>query len=239
MHKRLLQLLRDNAQRTPQGLRMEQTASGDNPAATIYLYDIIDPYWGVSAAEVVKQIAGLHGTPIHLRINSPGGDVFDGRAIATAIAQHGDVTAWIDGLAASAATYVATAAKTVNMADGAFFMIHEAWTFAYGNKHDLADTVALLDKIDQSIVADYARKTGQTAEQIAAWLQAETWFDATEAKDAGFIDAIVQGEKAQNAWNLSAYDHAPKALTEPTQQPEHEQLRATCERRLRLLLPNA
>ena len=242
MHKRLLQLLRDNAQRPPQGLRMEETAE----AATIYLYDVIDPYWGVSATEVVKQIAGLHGTPINLRINSPGGDVFDGRAIATAIAQHGNVTAWIDGLAASAATYVATAAKTVNMAEGAFFMIHEAWTLAYGNKKDLIDTAALLDKIDLSIINDYARKTGQLTDQLTAWMQAETWFDATEAKANGFVDAIVDGAQASNtasntAWNLTAYANTPKALLElkpaPQPEPDHEHIKAACERRLRLYEP--
>lgn len=237
MHKRLLQLLRDNAQRQPQGLRMEQTAE----AATIYLYDVIDPYWGISATEVVKQIAGLHGTPIHLRINSPGGDVFDGRAIATAIAQHGNVTAWIDGLAASAATYVATAAKTVNMAEGAFFMIHEAWTYAYGNKRDLTDTAALLDKIDQSIVNDYARKTGQATDQLNTWMQAETWFDASEAKSNGFVDAIVDSATASNSWNLSAYANTPKALLEPAKQPEpepdHEHIKAAVDRRMRLYEP--
>ena len=242
MHKRLLQLLRDNAQRPPQGLRMEQSTGGDNPAATIYLYDVIDPYWGISATEVVKQIAGLHGTLINLRINSPGGDVFDGRAIATAIAQHGNVTAWIDGLAASAATYVATAAKTVNMADGAFFMIHEAWTLAYGNKQDLIDTAALLDKIDQSIINDYARKTGQTTDQLTTWMQAETWFDATEAKANGFVDAIVDGAQASNtAWNLSAYANTPKALLEPKPapqpEPDHEHIKAACERRMRIFTP--
>lgn len=236
MHKRLLQLLRDNAQRQPTGLRMERSTE----AATLYLYDVIDPYWGISASEIVKQIAELKGTPIHLRINSPGGDVFDGRAIATAIAQHGNVTAWIDGLAASAATYVATAAKEVNMADGAFWMIHEAWTLTYGNKRDLAETITLLDKIDQSIVADYARKTGQTSDQLAAWMAAETWFDANEAKDAGFVDAIVQGETVSNNWNLSAFENAPKALTQPKQsEPNIEPLRTQAERRLRLLAPIA
>lgn len=234
MHSRLLQLLRDNATREPTGLRMEASAD----ATTIYLYDVIDPYWGISATEVVKQIVGLKDTAINLRINSPGGDVFDGRAIATAIAQHGNVTAWIDGLAASAATYVATAAKTVNMAEGAFFMVHEAWTLAYGNKHDLGKTADLLDKIDQSIVNDYAKKTGQSADQIIEWMQAETWFSAAEAKDNGFIDAIVDGETASNQWNLSAYSNAPQALTAPKQdEPDYQHIRDACERRLRLLTP--
>lgn len=246
--KRLLQLLRDNAQRPPQGLRMEQAAEG--AAATLYLYDIIDPWWGVSAAEVVKQLAGLAGQAVNLRINSPGGDVFEARAMAAAIAQHGNVTAWVDGVAASAATYVATAAKQVNIAEGAFFMIHEAWTFAYGNKRDLTDTAALLDKVDQSIVADYVRKTGKATDEIAAWMAAETWFTAQEAKDNGFADAIFAGPEATasastTSWNLSAFEHAPKAAAQKPQKTQadidamREPLRSQAERRLRLLLPNA
>lgn len=242
MHKRLLQLLRDNAQRETKGLRMETT----DEAVTLYLYDVIDAYWGVSAEEIVKQIAALKGTPTHLRINSPGGDVFEGRAMAAAIAQHGNVTAWVDGLAASAATYVATAARQVNIAEGAFFMIHDAWTFAYGNKRDLIDTAALLDKVDQSIVADYVRKTGKAADEIAAWMAAETWFTAQEAKDNGFADAVFAGPEANaSTWNLSAFEHAPQAATQkpqPTQadiEAQREPLRAQSERRLRLLLPNA
>lgn len=237
MHKRLLQLLRDNAQRPAQGLRMEDGAD----AATLYLYDIIDPWWGISAAEVVKQLAGLADKPVHLRINSPGGDVFEARAMAAAIAQHGNVTAWIDGVAASAATYVAIAAQTVNMADGAFFMIHEAWSLGYGNKHDLTALADLLDKIDGTIVQDYARKTGQTTDQLTAWMQAETWFTGAEAKAAGFVDALVAGGAEQNTgtaqartWNLAAFEHAPAALLTPAE-PDHEPFRASAERRLRLL----
>lgn len=240
MHKRLLQLLRDNAQRPPQGLRMEQT----DQSATLYLYDIIDSYWGVSAAEVAKQLASLAGQAVNLRINSPGGDVFEARAMAAAIAQHGNVTAWIDGVAASAATYVATAAKTVNMAEGAFFMIHEAWSIGYGNKHDLTAMAGLLDKIDGTIVQDYARKTGQPADQLTAWMQAETWFTAAEAQANGFVDAVVPGGAAQEptaqarTWNLAAYEHAPKALLDPPPQEDlHEPIRAQVERRLRLLEP--
>lgn len=237
MHKRLLQLLRDNAKRTESGLRMEPGAE----AATLYLYDVIDPYFGVSALDFNQALTGLNGQKVNLHINSPGGDVFEARAMATAIARHGDVTVWIDGLAASAATYVALAGKKINISEGAFFMIHEAWTLAYGNKNDLTATAALLDKIDQSILADYGRKTGQTSDQITAWMAAETWFNATEALANGFVDAVVPVDSgsASNraAWNLGAYEHAPQALTEPTQppEPEIEPLRTQAARRLRLL----
>lgn len=234
MHKRLLQLLRDNAQRDQSPLRVENSVDANE--ATIYLYDVIDPYWGVSATDFNKALAELNGKPVALRINSPGGDVFDGRAMATAIAQHGNVTAYIDGIAASAATYVALAAKNVQIADGAFFMIHNAWTLAYGNKNDLAETAALLDKIDAAIINDYIKKTGKTSEEIAAWMNAETWFSAQEAVDHGFADSLFNGADAQDrAWDLSAYEHAPKALTEKKpEEPIANPYRAQAEHRMRL-----
>jgi len=202
--KKLVQLIRNNASREPAKVRAE----GDE--TTIYLYDVIDDYWGVSAADITKALSELKGKSVSLRINSPGGDVFAGRAMATAIAQHGDVTAYIDGLAASAATYVAIAAKNVVMADGGFFMIHNAWTMAYGNKHELKETAGLLDKIDQTIVNDYAKKSGKSADEIVAWMDAETWFTAQEALDNGFVNSVTTAAKAENKWDLSAYANAPK-----------------------------
>ena len=240
MHKRLLQLLRDNAARDQSPIKIEQSAD----SATMYLYDVIDPFWGIAAVDFNKELMALKGKPVNLRINSPGGDVFDGRAMATAIAQHGNVTAYIDGLAASAATYVAIAAKQVHMADGAFFMVHNAWTMGFGNKKDFADLIKLLDKIDQSIINDYAKKTGKTTDELATMMEAETWLTAQEALDAGFVDQVFDGSSAENkAWNLSAYEHAPTALTEakptaaPTPDPEKDitEYRQQAARRLRLL----
>lgn len=202
--KKLVQLIRNNAGREPAKIRAE----GED--ATLYLYDVIDPYWGVGASEFNKALASLNGKKVTLRVNSPGGDVFDGRAMAAAIAQHGNVHAVIEGLAASAATYVTAACATVTIAAGSFYMIHEAWTMAYGNKSDLTQTAALLGKIDDSIVADYAKKTGKSNDEIIAWMQAETWFTAEEAVENGFVDSISEVAKVENKWNLSAYNNAPK-----------------------------
>lgn len=206
--KKLVQLIRNNAAREPAKIRAE----GED--AVLYLYDVIDPYWGVGAAEFNKALAGMGGKKVTLRVNSPGGDVFDGRAMAAAIAQHGNVHAVIEGLAASAATYVTAACASVSIAAGSFYMIHEAWTMAYGNKADLTQTAALLGKIDDSIVADYARKTGKSNEEIVAWMQAETWFTADEAVANGFVDSISEVAKVENKWNLSAYNNAPQ-IVEP------------------------
>ncbi|SHL10579.1 ATP-dependent protease ClpP, protease subunit [Nitrosospira sp. Nsp11] len=233
MHKRLLQLLRDNAKREQSPLKVENAAE----SATIYLYDVIDPYFGVGALDFNKELAALKGKPVNLRINSPGGDVFDGRAMATAIAQHGDVTAYIDGWAASAATYVAIAAKTVNIVEGGFFMIHNAWTLGYGNKHDFLTLADLLEKLDQSIINDYVKKTGKTTDEIVEWMDAETWFTAKEAADHGFVDTVFNGAKVENKWNLSAYQNAPKPTEKvaPADSALWMQQRENAERRLRLL----
>ncbi|MFL9899050.1 Clp protease ClpP [Paraburkholderia fungorum] len=189
--------------------RVSNAADGTD----IYLYDTIGGWYGIAVQDVIKELKDAKGA-VNLRINSPGGDAFDGRALATAIQQHGNVTAHIDGLAASAATYVALAAKAVNIADGAFMMVHNAWTVAVGNAAELGDTIAMLQKIDASIANDYAAKTGKTLDEVKAWMDAETWFTAQEAKDAGLVDNIVAAKSADNRWDLGAYRNAPRSLTE-------------------------
>jgi len=205
--------------------RVNNTASGTD----IYLYDTIGGWNGIAAQDVIKELNNTKGASVNLRINSPGGDAFDGRALATAIQQHGNVTAHIDGIAASAATYVALAAKTVNIAEGAFMMVHKAWTVAVGNASDLADTITLLQKIDQSIANDYAAKTGKAMDVVTGWMSAETWFTAQEAKEVGLVDNIVATKSASNKWDLSAYKNAPSTLT------DHDYAAADRQRRVLML----
>ena len=152
---------------------------------------------------------------IHLRINSPGGDVFAARAMATAIRAHqSKVIAHIDGIAASAASYVALAADEIEIAAGAFVMIHRAWGVGFGTSEDMRQLADLLDKVDGEIEADYVRETGNTAEAIAVWMDAETWFTADEAVSNGFADRITEGAKAQALWNLAAFDRPPPMAAE-------------------------
>lgn len=210
MRSRLTALVAGNKE-TPK--RYEIQTKSDGTEATIYLYDLIDAYWGVSAQAFVRDLNGLTASTIHLRINSPGGDVFEGRAIATAIAQHSaTVVAHVDGLAASAASFIAIAADRVEMAQGSFLMIHKASAFAYGNADELKDLVALLEKVDGSLVAEYVKKTGKTAEAIAEWMADETWFTAEEAVAEGFADAVAsQDDAVSNSWDLSVFANAPTA----------------------------
>lgn len=229
----MLQLIRDNPTRN--AVRID---AGDDEA-TIYVYDVIDDYWGISAKAFAEAMAAVAGKTVHLRINSPGGDVFAARAMVTAVRGHqGKVIAHIDGVAASAASFLALAAAEVEMTQGAFFMIHYAWTLAMGNAQDLRKTADILEKVDASIVADYQRKTRKSEDEIAAWMEAETWFTAEEAKAVGFVDRVIDGAPLENRWNLAAYDKAPEAAKHPEPDPVERELaesRAHLERRLRLL----
>lgn len=216
-------LMRDNATQGKHGCKAVRNGVDE---ATIYIYDMIDPYWGVSATEFIAALNGVSDAKVlHLRINSPGGDVFEGRAIVEAIKRFGGKTiAHIDSLAASAASSIAIAADEVEIAAGAFFMIHNASGMVWGDKKTMRDTADLLEKVEGTIVNDYIAKSGKTAEEIVAWMDAETWFTGDEAVAAGFADrtsAVPEGA-TNKAWNLAAFDKAPKALTEAPKPTEPE-----------------
>lgn len=180
--------------------------------ATLYIYDMISADWGISALAVIEAIAQINDSEtLNVRISSPGGDVFESRAIMAAIARFpGKTIAHIDGVCASAATSIALACGEVSMSDGGFFMIHNASGMAWGDKQDLRDMADLLEKIEGVIVADYTGKTGKDAAEIVAMMDVETWMTADQALEHGFIDRIEPGKaKPGNTWNLSAYAKAP------------------------------
>ncbi len=225
MNRKLFALARDNDKRGA-GIRSEVS---DDDTTTIYVYDVIDSFWGVSAADFTRELAAAKTGKVVLRINSPGGDVFEARAMMTAIAEHpATFTAKIDGLAASAATALTLACDTVEIADGGFYMIHQAWTFAMGNADDLTATAALLSKIDDQLVKGYVDKSGKPDAEVRALMKAETWFDAEEAVAAGFADSKIEvtakGDKTAKAsariYDFSAFANPPKALTEPEPKAE-------------------
>lgn len=216
---KILQLYRDNAARAKQPVNLVRNAA----EASLYIYDVIDAYWGVSALSVVDALARAGDAEVlHVYINSPGGDVFEGRAIMAAISRFaGKTIAHVDSLCASAATGIALACNEVEMSEGAFFMIHNASGMAWGDKTALRETADLLEQVEGSIIGDYTAKTGKSAEEIVAWMEAETWFDAAAALENGFIDRITAAPaktgKAGNAWNLTAYAKAPADLIAPVE----------------------
>ena len=197
--------------------------------ATIYIYDVIDADWGVGAKDVLAALSPLASVELlNIRVNSPGGDVFEGRAIMEAIKRFaGKTVAHIDSLAASAATSIALAADEVVMSDGALFMIHNASGLVWGDKTAMRDTADLLEKVEGSIVTDYTTKTGKPVADIVAMMDAETWMTAQEALAHGFVDRIATYSKAAataqaTTWNLAAFAKAPQQPAQqqtPAQQP--------------------
>jgi ATP-dependent Clp endopeptidase proteolytic subunit ClpP len=172
-------------------LEIRNLVSGE---VEILLYDEIG-FWGVTAKEFVAALAGITANQITVRINSPGGDVFDGLAIYNALKAHpATIKTNVEGLAASAASFIALAGDTVNIAPAAFMMIHKAWGFAIGNADDFRDMVVTLDKIDGQLADIYAKKTGKTKDEMLALMKGEadgTWFTADEAKALGLVDAVT------------------------------------------------
>ena len=219
---RLLNLLARNRRRGE-----FKAESGGDTGNTIWLYDVIvstemDAEWcgGVAADTFAKTLLGMSG-PVTIRVNSPGGDVFAGRAMAQAIRDYAEpVTVQVDGCAASAATFITSAADRTVMAPGAMLMIHKAWTVAWGNADEIGAVAALLGKIDGTIAASYAAsatKRGVEPADFAALMAAETWMTEQEAIEMGLADEILQGAdksasaQARARWDLSAYAGAPAA----------------------------
>lgn len=171
--------------------------------AEIWLYDEIGGGgWfneGISAKKFADDLNAMGKlNTITVRINSPGGDVFDGIAIYNILKQNSArVIVNIDGLAASIASVIAMAGDEIHMADNALMMIHEAWTMGMGNAGDFREIADRLDKVNGSILGTYQKKTGKDQQELADMMAAETWMNAQEALDMGFVDNV--GEPLQMA----------------------------------------
>lgn len=202
-------------------------AKAEADEATIYLYDMIvnnddEAAWfgGVSPQSFIKALNELKAGTIHLRVNSPGGSVFAARAIEQAIREHkSTIVAHIDGLAASAASFLIMAADQIHMAPGSFLMIHKAWTMMYGNADDLRKEAGLLDQVDSSLVKTYAKRSNQEEASIVTWMAEETWLEASKAVELGFADQVAEDSPGnRSSWDLSAYQHPPEVEPSPPEE---------------------
>lgn len=194
----------------------------------------------MSAKEFAKALSGISATKINLYLNSPGGDVFEARAIKAQLDRlSAEITVYVDGVAASAATFVMLAGDKIKIARGALIMVHKAWSWAVGNADDMRATAELLDKVDLQIANDYRAKTGADAETVEAWMAAETWFTEDEALAAKLVDEIDERDAVENTFDLSVYDKTPerlkaKAAPKPNLDEEASRARASALRRLEL-----
>ncbi len=170
----------------------------DKKSAEIIIYSPIgESMWSdaISAKQFSEALNKLDPSvdTLNVRINSPGGDVFDGVAIYNRLKQHkAKVVVHIDGLAASIASVIALAGDEIIIGDGALFMIHLPWTMAMGNRMEMENTINLLMDVEEQLIGIYARKTGMGRSEIKKMLEAETWMDAEEAISKGFVDKMSE-----------------------------------------------
>lgn len=167
--------------------------------AEVMIYDDIGEgfFGGISSKQFADEIKKLGDvTSINVRINSQGGSVFDGVAIYNTLLNHpAKVTVDIDSAALSIASVIAMAGDQVNMASNALFMIHEPHGVFSGSATELRKNADLLDMVGDQIIETYSKNRSIDAGTVRNWLEAETWFTAAEALEAGFIDKIT-GEMA-------------------------------------------
>lgn len=190
------------------------------------MFDVVGSrWWGGFDAKMVADFLreNADAKRIKLRINSPGGDVFEGAAIYNLLRDFdGEVHVQVISLAASMASVIALAGDTVTMAENAMFMIHNPWAFAIGDSEEMLATADLLDKIKDAMLNAYARHSNLSKDEIAALMSAETWMTAQEAKARGFVDRIDPDDDEPTSADddamgraravLEKFEHVPRAV---------------------------
>ncbi|WP_339678344.1 ClpP-like prohead protease/major capsid protein fusion protein [uncultured Zhongshania sp.] len=184
--------------------------------AEIYVYDYIG-YYGVEAKQFAKDLKALGDVShIKLRINSPGGSVFEGTAIYNLLKEHpATIEAWIDGLAASMATVIALAAETVHIAENAYFMIHNPSGGAYGDERAMEKAKSQLNKVTKTMINLYSTRSGLSEDEVATMMNDETWFVGQEAVDAGFATdttAAIEMAASYGPDLLNNFKNTPEAI---------------------------
>lgn len=187
--RRMAAAARTHADAPAEWYSIHAEASGDE--ATVYIYDEISSYWGITADDFARELAALDVGTIHLRLNSPGGLVFDGVAIYNLLRSHrATVHVVIDGLAASIASIIAMAGDTVTMGRGTQLMIHNPRGLVMGESQRMRDYADLLDRTAREMAGFYVAKAGGDVDEWLARMAEETWYTGQEAVDAGLADAV-------------------------------------------------
>jgi len=181
-------------------------------AAELRLYGPIGESFfeeSVTARNLVSELATLKDKALTVYLNSPGGSVMDATAIYNALQRHTlPVSIIVDGWAVSAASLIAMAGQSLTMGQGSLLMLHNPRMPSAGTAEELRKAADLLDTVRDQMIAIYAKKTGADAETIAAWMDAETWFSATEALKEKLADAIT-GQTAAPAKDAAAAFKVP------------------------------
>ncbi len=207
-----------------------QNKTDEPTVAQIDIYDEIDWYWGVTAADFRSTLQALPDTidTIDLHINSPGGDVYEAIAIMNTLRQHSArIVTTVDGYAASSAGFIAVGASDeLIVAENAEIMAHLPWALMIGDANDMRKMADDLERIGKNIASIFAARAGGTVDDWMAVLTAETWWSAQEAVDAGIADSVLEspkrdgGDDAKNRFDLSIFNHAGRANAPAPRNPK-------------------
>lgn len=170
--------------------------------------------WDITLAalnEAMKSVAS--DAPLTVRINSGGGDVFEGFAVYNRLARHeGPIRVEIEALAASMGSLIAMAGDEIVMPQNSFLMVHNPWGMAIGEADDMRKHADLLDRLKEPMVATYAARSGKEAEDVRALMADETWMSADEAVEAGFATSVTEPRVVASCADLSKFRLAPPSL---------------------------
>lgn len=204
-------------------------AKHENETLHIDIFDVIGMDFfgeGITAKSIARKLDANAGVKqINVRVNSPGGDVFESQAIFNLLREHeANVTVDVIGLAASGASVVALAGDTVRIADNAMMMIHDPWMLAIGDHRDMTAAAEVLGKVRETMLNLYEANSSLSRAELSSMMLAETWMTASDAKEAGFVDEIISAGRADPEAQasmdaasrifaqLSRYTQTPKTL---------------------------
>lgn len=193
----------------------------DDKTGELTLYGEIsnETWWGdeVTPKQFKEDLDALGDIDmLNVYINSPGGDVFAGQAIRSMLKRHkAHKIGYVDGLAASIASVILTACDKVIMYSNTMQMVHKAWTLVVGNADDMRKIADDMDKIDESLIAAYEKKTGLEKDKIIELMEAETWLSADDCLEYGFCDEIEEAKQVAACLDkeiLGRYKNTPEEL---------------------------
>lgn len=173
--------------------------------AEVFIYDEIGRNFlgeGIAAEQFIKDLKALNlqaDDELNVRINSPGGNVFEGVAIHNYLRTlKSKVTVIVDGVAASIASVIAMAGDRIEMPQNALMFIHNPFMFAIGDAQVMRKAAADLDQIRESMASSYLRRIDKKVDRAAlyAMLDEETWLTADEAVAKGFADEVSEPVRA-------------------------------------------
>lgn len=184
-------------------------------AGELFIYDDIGENMfgaGITAKDVQAKLKELGSVEtINVRINSQGGDVFDGITIYNQLRNSpARVEVDIDGGALSIASVIAMAGEEVRMAANAMMMIHEPWTGFRGNATEMRAMADRLDKVKDNLALTYSKRRDLNIDEVEAMMTDETWMKADEALRLGFIDKITDSVEVAVNLDKHQFVNAPQ-----------------------------